>query len=704
MKKYLTKFNIITIVIILIMMVLLVISSLLDFKVPVKITLDIEECDELEPLQSNNKIEIIYSSRVDNLTAIEIPTSRIAGDNNRIWPDEGEITIKVYDSKNKTIFKNDLSKMQIFNDKNIYLYFKPIKKSLNKKYKIEITSHELPENYNIYFKLLKKDYDKIISYENGEQIEDIPVSEYGDVETSFYKLLFMGIILILVFILFRHNFSNNKKLKKYLLKNKKVFFIEFIFSILACTSFLYFRFINMVKMYTDYKSALILAISVVILLFIFSLYIFDKDLKKEDLFLLIAIPLSTMYLVFMIPTTIPDSYYHYKIANKVSEFNIFSQTTSVPRELSYYPTGYNELLGISIKVGYKSLNKVSAGEYHPLLYLFAGIGILVAKLLHFGPMLSIYMGVLFNQIVYLISGYFIIKKMPFGKLLTIIYLLMPMYLHQTISISGDSMLNIFSILYIANVLYIHYDKKKIETTDFILLLISLIFILISKNVYFIMLLFLIMIRKELKEYCKKHKKLSIILIIISLILIFGWTIYYKVITFGNPPTYDRVSAKTKILYVLSNPSYILPIVVSTLRLRTNFYLESSLGGALGHLNIIITDLYVYLNLFILIFSIFAENNKYEPKKDFKIISIIVFIIVSCCILGGLYLSWGVVTDTFIEGVQGRYFLPVLILLPLLFVKKNKAFKSKYLEPTLIILFLINNLLVISEIIRYFTYI
>ena len=70
------------------------------------------------------------------------------------------------------------------------------------------------------------------------------------------------------------------------------------------------------------------------------------------------------------------------------------------------------------------------------------------------------------------------------------------------------------------------------------------------------------------------------------------------------------------------------------------------------------------------------------------------------ILAGLYLGWGVITDTIIQGVQGRYFIPIVILLLLAMVRKKNIALTKMELPILIVL-LVTNVLIIRDVILQF---
>lgn len=700
MKKYINKVNIILVILLLISSILLLLNLILDFQVPAEYNPGISE-NTTKSLQKGDKIEIITTSRISNLEALQlemIPTEENANIDGMLEKEDGFVSI--YDENDELIYYNDLSEIQVFDNHELYLKFDKIKDSNNKKYKIVI---EINENLDYkLFKLTKTSQnsklDKAIINEEKTK-DDITVIQHGTTTTTFYRVVFMIIICILTFILFRYNFKNNENIKSFLLKKKKVFILEFILSLIASFSYLkvvyehYFCGTFDVMMYGLFAFATLLIIAIL------GIFLGNKELKREDLFLLIGIPISILFLVFILPLNVPDEFYHYKVSTKISMFQIFNQNIMIPSNLEEY----NLYTLFNNNVSYDNLIPAESGGYHPILYAFSGFGLWLSKLLQLSPIAGLYMGRSANLILYLIVGYYIVKKIPMAKFLMIIYLLNPMFLQQATSYSADALTNISSMLFIAYVLYIKYDKKKVETKDFVTLLMGFMFVLVGKYAYFLLGLLFILIWKELKEYIKAHKKKVIIIVLLIAIIGLSWFIYTKIPKDQIIDTinYERPqSTESKLMHILKNPQNIIPIYLNTLLYNSNFYLITFLGGTLGALNIPISQIYTLIYAAILVLSIFVDKEKHELDKKSKIINIIIFILTFHIVLAGLYLGWGVITDPIIQGVQGRYFIPIVILLLLAMVRK-KNINLKNIEIPMLIILLINNLLIIRDVIIHF---
>ena len=700
MKKYINKVNISLIILLAITFILLLLNSILNFKIPAEFSETMSDT-VVKELKENDVIEATVKSRLKDLEALELEVTGVEDLPISLITQEDKIFVSIYDEEDNLIYYSNLADAEIFDDRVFTFKFDTIKDCLNEEFTIKIEAEKLTNGYTFELHTTEEDNKVDTATINGEKLDgQLPIKQYGYTSTTFYNTLFTVIFLVLSFIIFRYNFKDNEKIKTFLMKKKKVFIIEFLVSFIAAFSYMMFLYKGQYVYTFDIIAYALFVFSTLILLFILSIYIGDKKLKRENLFLLLAIPLGIMFLAFLLPLNAPDDYYHYKIALKVSEFNIVDSEISIPSDIEKIES-IEEVFNSNYS--YNNMDKTTAGTYHPLLYLFSGIGILISKLFNLSPIVGLYLGKMGNLLVFLIAGYYTIKKLPMGKLAMIIYMLSPMFLQQATSFSADAMINIFSMLFIAYVLYIKYEKKKVTTKDLIVLVTSYTFIFIGKYAYFLFILLLLLIWKELKEYAKNNKKKTLLMVILFMLISFTWMIYTKLPSATTPVKidYDRPQTiESKLTHLIKNPLNFIPIYIRTLLYNTTFYITSFIGSSLGGLNISVNMLSLIIYIVILVLSIFMDNEKKELKTFDKIISGIIFFLTFNAILLGLYLGWGVITDTIIQGVQGRYFIPIMILLILMIIKKRPINLTK-MESPLLILFFVNSILIIQDIITHF---
>ena len=85
-----------------------------------------------------------------------------------------------------------------------------------------------------------------------------------------------------------------------------------------------------------------------------------------------------------------------------------------------------------------------------------------------------------------------------------------------------------------------------------------------------------------------------------------------------------------------------------------------------------------MGMFLLISIIEYNKNKIDFKYMEKLFMVLIYIVIVILISTSLYLQWTPVGKNLIIGIQGRYFLPLVMLFPILFNgKKNIIIPYKY---------------------------
>ncbi|MGN0973216.1 MAG: DUF2142 domain-containing protein [Bacilli bacterium] len=695
MKKYINKKNIILILLFFVSFILLLCSVLFHFSVPSEVPYNDSDAVEFS-VEENTIITQYYKSNVDNLESIKLHYNKIDVENNKVF-------ISIYDYNDNLIYYNDINNGQKFDGMYLNLKFDKVKNSLNKKFKLKINIENINNDELILYRLNKKVDNISLNINNREETGLITFTEYGYSVTSFYKLVFLSLMVIIVFIFIRINFFNNKNFKNKLLKNNLLFIMETITTICTYISLISILYSSRYYGSIPILSFLILCLFGFVLISIFALFLGEKSLKPEQIFLLIGIPIGLIYLILIPLLNAPDELYHYKISYALATGQTFHNEILIPKIVnnSFNYRNVHDFL-------FNATNEFimeKRGMYNPLLYLFSATGILLGNIFKLSPIIGGYFGSFCNLLLFYIIGYYIIKKIPLGKIVMIVYLLNPMFLQQAASFSADAAINIFSMLFISYVLYLKFEKENIDHKDFSILSVSYLFVLIGKYAYFPLIILLLFIKDKLINYIKNNKKTVVLFIILILAIFGGWFIYNKVNSsseiINNTINSIPVNEETKLHFLINNPFNYIKILFNTITVKSEFYLFSFLGYRLGALNVTINTLYIVIYFIILLLSIFLEKNKYELSKTNKIITIVVFAIIFNIILLGLYLGWGIITDTIIEGVQGRYFIPINILLLLIFASKKNNIKMNNPYMLVSLSLLLCHLLISTNIINFF---
>lgn len=506
----------------------------------------------------------------------------------------------------------------------------------------------------------------------------------------------------------------NLKLKKIdNIFNKIKYLIEFIISIMF--SYVVFRIIFIKNNYGYISAKYLFYIVPIVSLLIFNILycIYKSEKKIEKIFISFIIPIGMLYWIFMIPSQVADEMAHLWRAYEVSEGIFISSNkneTKVPKDLVYnikpYVVNYNQMVTVTKdNPEFDELEIVNntAKAYPATLYLFSGFGFFIGRILNLSFIISSYIAKLFNYIIFIIAGYYIIKIMPIGKFAIFTLLFSPMVLHQATSTSADAMVNISCLLFIAYIMKLLLKKEKICIKELILYLIIALFISIAKYVY-LPLIGISLLLISSKNLNIKGKIVIIGTIIISCITAIGCYKY----SLTYPGSYDeylnRVGANStlQIKYMKENPLKILEMTRNTLERNGLTYLHEALGLKLGWANIFVNDLWISLFIIILFASCYLEKNEIVLKKIQKLWILLICFVIIFLIIIGLYIAWTPVGYEISTGIQGRYFIPIIPLILLCLLLKENYIKIEKVEYKLPILLSIINIPVIITIIKFFS--
>lgn len=454
---------------------------------------------------------------------------------------------------------------------------------------------------------------------------------------------------------------------------------------------------------------------------IISLYFFlyKKNWSIEKKFIIFFFIIGLFYLFLFPVGSLPDETNHFMRSYEISKGNLVSKKCKVKNG---YAAGCNlitqEIADTIINSGatYETNKKVSSIRYDKnskkmyieftntsfysfVCYIPQAAGIFVARLFNLPIIYWDYMARLFNFIMFTIFIYISIKIIPYKKNVIMFISLIPITLQSAVSISADCMTIATAILLISYTLYLNRNDDKLSRKEIIILFILSTMLSLCKIVYLPLCLFPLLLKKE-KFGSRKLK--YIILGLMTLFVIFINFIWLKIaseyllsISAGSNPS-EQISM------IIHKPWIFMKAIYNTAVYNFDYYTYSQLGSSLGTFAIDVSPVYIKLNLIILVSLLLYNNDAIIDKKD-KIISLILYFCVVFLIYSSLYVQWTSVGSNIIDGIQGRYFLPIL---PLLFiVSNNKFFKisnNKFFNNKLMLLILIfENIYVLTYLISYY---
>lgn len=433
-------------------------------------------------------------------------------------------------------------------------------------------------------------------------------------------------------------------------------------------------------------------------------------------FLISALVLAFVYSFLIPPFCVPDERAHidaaYIISNEILGINeipapgrIYKRADDIDATkentmdvtTERYRETFENIFGKSadetLQVAYAD-NPV--GNVTFLNYLPAAVGFTIARLLHFNTMTMIMFGRWMNALASILLMWIAICKLPFGKASFAVFGLFPIILQQVASCSYDGILLGAMFVYFAYAFSLMYGKQK-SICDFGIMLMTGGFAAAAcKGGVYIPLLGLVLlvcwkIGNNLKEKIGWTLGAAIP---VGMVFVgqFSQKIWGMLVRTSGSAYRSGVE-----LYNLSDllhePNKLVRIYQNTVNLLGDSYIQESIGGKLGRLNVYIPWYIMIAFLFLIVLStVTQEGEKSYIRKGQRC-----FIVLLSCISAGLVmlsmlLAWTQNTYNYIIGVQGRYFLPaigVLILslgnnkIKLMNVRKEKMIQIAVLLNTVV---------------------
>ena len=336
-------------------------------------------------------------------------------------------------------------------------------------------------------------------------------------------------------------------------------------------------------------------------------------------------------------------------------------------------------------------------------YFPQALGIFIGKMFNCSPVILLYIGRIFNLLFSIVLIYLAIRNAPFLKWIFFLLGLMPMTLFLCASLSKDAMIISLSFLLIALFLQFAYDEqKKISTKDWGILFAVSFLVATTRSIYVILIGMFLLIPVYKIGSLKKY----ILVFICLIVTVFLATQIEALKPLFQPKIADSTQLTMNLTstpapstleyfrsdipdiipkginfieqknHILHNPIQYMGIVFNSIFISTRAFLLKSFVGFMGWYR----DLpkwHTNFYLLMLISTAFLLSNKdIKIGLTNKLIILAMFTAGVLLIETGQYLNWTPVGQNYIEGVQGRYFIPYA---PLFFLLLYNTSLGKYLN-------------------------
>jgi len=408
--------------------------------------------------------------------------------------------------------------------------------------------------------------------------------------------------------------------------------------------------------------------------------------RVENVFLVLAVIFGMLFMFLTPPFQVPDEAAHFFRAYQISQGDFlpqkegelaggvlpsslqtvagrFSHIGVFPYQVHTSFAEIHEARQVPLRAEGRSFTPFSntAAYGTPWVYAPQAAGIALGRLLSPSALDLLYFARLGGFLVWLLFGYWALRLLPVGKWALMVLLLSPMALFLAPSTSADSFVLSLTALVVAVALKLGCEEGRLSARDYGLLIAASAAIVLAKTPYSLAFLILLVIPASRFGGRKAYAMFGVLVGMAWLVATGGWLLaargFYVPAQLGVP-----VSAFQQLEFLRHSPSV---FITATLRMYIA-HGRQVLWGFVGLLGQNDTNLPYWLRLAVMgyltagLLTTETIRGRFTAAHRWLAALVPVGIFVALHLL--LYLSWTPVGAGVLEGMQGRYFVPVAMLL------------------------------------------
>ena len=419
----------------------------------------------------------------------------------------------------------------------------------------------------------------------------------------------------------------------------------------------------------------------------------DREAGPQRLVLPCVLFWGVLYSLVFIPFSAPDEYAHfasaYRLSNQLMGREGYNEEGLVQMregdarllwpELSVETYGevYGDFFSLDHSrgmIGYG--HKPMEVAFHA--YLPQAAGITLSRLLSLGQVLTVYLGRLCNLLFFAFCTYQAVRVVPFGKMAFFGTAMLPMTLELASSLSYDAFAIGLGMLFTAYALHLAYESPQVGKKELAALAAALAMLAPCKMVYIPLAGLCFLIPREKFGSGKRYLQGALLVAGCAAAAVLAVNLDKILVYFQgteDPVGWAGDVAGYSASAVLADPLAACRVIVNTLILRMPGYINSMAGGTLGWLEHKVDPTLI---LVLLMWTALAALPVREEGQSADRIPpqgaradvmplwhrLLGLGLCLCTVLATLLImlmSWTPLGSPVVEGVQGRYFLPILPL-------------------------------------------
>ncbi|WP_288268404.1 DUF2142 domain-containing protein [uncultured Methanobrevibacter sp.] len=316
-------------------------------------------------------------------------------------------------------------------------------------------------------------------------------------------------------------------------------------------------------------------------------------------------------------------------------------------------------------------------------YLPQGFGAFLAKELNLTNIWVLWLGGVMNLLMYACVASYAIKKTPILKVPMLMIACLPFTIYEATTVSSDAFINCFSLLLMAYFFSMYKtEKASVSKENLIIFYILVLLVGLIKPPLLLFACLTLIIPRENYE-SPSYFKYALIGIILIFIIGVLWNVTYSMPNMRRShrgPRAQELNIDTvlQLKFMFSSVKYFTAVMGDIL--SKTWYVFKDLfrfcdwQGKYGvyQSSILALIFLVYYGIISFLYPI-----KYKISRNKRLFAALVFLVIYIALFLIQYLTWTPVGSLRIQGVQGRYFIPLLILLP--FILNINSENTRYGE-------------------------
>jgi|GEM_PF-2140759 len=449
-----------------------------------------------------------------------------------------------------------------------------------------------------------------------------------------------------------------------------------------------------------------------------TLVLLKRKYPLERIFVVLGLLIGLGYCFAMTPYSIPDESHHYQRTYQMSNIITLNQLPLLEEHHNNYGfVGHSNVASGYVRVFYdlkevfvseNTTTNIDSLQYYIPKYSLSvflmeiarippAIGVTLARVLGLNFSYVFLLGRMTNLLFYIGFVYLALKRLPQFRTAIFIVALLPMSMHQAASFSSDAFINAIAFLLFSYLLCAIYESGLLKKKDYGIIFVCVLLLSTIKVIYALVAIMFILVKKDrflsIKSYYVKHA------------LLYGGCI--SMVVFTNIERFFRLAGSSQtdrgyysVGYVFSYPGKTIEVFWKTIESQLGTYLRNSFGLTLSGLTLYLPE-FIYTLLLAIVFlsCLSIQSNGWTANKRGRNVMMTIVMGVGVSAMMAMFLGWTPEGSNVIEGVQGRYFIPILPVL--LFVVRNRTvILTKNIQSFLVVSMTLIQCYVLIKVVEY----